>query len=48
MLMGGIDVRSVQDWMGHKRIENTLRYLHIIDAHRIETARKMSQSKYIV
>jgi hypothetical protein len=34
MLMAGIDVRSVQDWMGHKRIENTLRYLHIIDAHR--------------
>jgi site-specific recombinase XerD len=48
MLMAGIDVRSVQAWRGHRRIENTLRYLHIIDAHRIETARKMGQSKYIV
>ena len=27
MLRQGFDVRTVQDWMGHKSLETTMRYL---------------------
>jgi site-specific recombinase XerD len=27
MLRKGFDVRTVQDWMGHKSLETTMRYL---------------------
>jgi integrase len=27
MLRAGFDVRTVQDWMGHKSLETTMRYL---------------------
>ena len=32
-LMQGIDVRSVQRWMGHKDLRTTLRYAHISPDH---------------
>jgi type 1 fimbriae regulatory protein FimB len=40
----GYNVEQVQDWVGHKRIENTMIYGHITNARRQEMAERLRDS----
>ena len=39
--MGGVDLRTVQEFMGHKDITTTLRYAHLNQAHRREAIERL-------
>ena len=41
-LMAGIDVRSVQSWMGHRDLKTTLRYAHILPDHERRVMQQLS------
>ncbi len=38
-LMRGVDIYTVKDYLGHKRIETTQRYLHLVPTHAERTVR---------
>ena len=38
-LMRGVDIYTVKDYLGHKRIETTQRYLHFVPGHAEESVR---------
>jgi len=40
--MAGVDLRTVADLMGHKRIQMTMRYAHLAPAHKQEAVKKLS------
>lgn len=44
----GADVRFIQDWIGHKKIENTVIYTQITNPARDQQARKLFASPMIV
>ena len=53
LVMAGVDIRTVQVLLGHKRIEVTMRYAHLSPAHlreaisvlgRVATRTKQDQS----
>ena len=48
MLDAGSDIRSVQDWIGHANIANTVIYAQISNRARDELARKLMTSPMIV
>jgi len=48
MLDAGTDIRSVQDWIGHKNIQNTVVYAQISNKHRDELATRLAASPMIV
>ncbi|MBA2585100.1 MAG: tyrosine-type recombinase/integrase, partial [Chthoniobacterales bacterium] len=31
LLMGGTDIRTVQEWLGHKDVSTTMIYLHVLN-----------------
>ncbi|MFH1007853.1 MAG: site-specific integrase [Candidatus Latescibacterota bacterium] len=33
LVMAGVDLRTVQKWMGHKNIKTTMRYAHLAPSH---------------
>ncbi len=37
--MKGVDVRTIQELMGHRRIEMTIRYTHVSDEHKTQALR---------
>jgi Phage integrase family len=37
--MKGVDVRTIQELMGHRRIEMTVRYTHVSDEHKSQALR---------
>jgi len=41
LAMAGVDIRTIQELMGHKDIRMTLRYSHLSDAHLREAVRKL-------
>jgi len=41
LLDAGADIRFVQDWLGHSRIQNTIVYAQLTSRTRDETARKV-------
>ena len=48
MLDAGTDIRAVQDWIGHKNIQNTVVYAAISNPAREQQARKLFASPMIV
>jgi integrase/recombinase XerD len=48
LLDAGADIRFVQDWIGHKNIQNTVVYAQISNRAREEQARKLFASPMIV
>lgn len=48
LLDAGADIRFVQDWIGHKNIQNTVIYAHLSHKARDETARRVFATPSIV
>lgn len=48
LLDAGADIRFVQDWIGHKNIQNTVVYTHLSNRFREEQARKIFSSPFMV
>ena len=44
LVMAGVPLRAVQALMGHKRIETTLRYSHLGEAHLREAVERLTAS----
>jgi integrase len=42
--MAGVDLRTLQDLMGHKTIKMTLRYSHLSPTHTLEAVNKLCLS----
>src|SRR5215467_7655945 len=40
LVMAGVDIRTVQELMGHKTIAVTLRYAHLSPAHRLDAVQR--------
>jgi integrase len=41
LVMAGVDIRTVQELMGHKTIQVTTRYAHLAPAHQLEAAQRL-------
>ena len=48
LLDAGADIRFVQDWIGHKNIQNTVIYAHLSHQAQDEQARKLFASPMVV
>ncbi len=42
LVMAGVDLRTVQELMGHKAIEMTLRYSHLSPGHQLEAVQRLN------
>ena len=42
LVMAGVDLRTVAELMGHKKIQMTMRYAHLAPAHTREAVEKLS------
>ena len=42
LIMAGVDLRTVQDLLGHKTLEMTLRYSHLAPAHKASAVEKLT------
>lgn len=40
--MEGVDIRTVQELMGHKDIKTTMKYSHLAEAHKKAAVEKMN------
>ncbi len=45
LVMAGVDLRTVQELMGHKTIAMTLRYVHLAPAHQQEAIERLAQKR---
>jgi integrase len=45
--MAGVDIRTVQELMGHKSITMTMRYAHLSPKHRTDALEKLCASATI-
>jgi site-specific recombinase XerD len=43
LVMAGVDLRTVAELMGHKKIEMTMRYAHLAPAHKMNAIEKLSE-----
>jgi site-specific recombinase XerD len=43
LIMAGVDLRTVQELMGHKTITMTLRYSHLSPAHQLEAVQRLNR-----
>jgi integrase len=41
LVMAGVDIRTVQELMGHKTIQATLRYAHLAPQHQLEAVQRL-------
>ncbi len=41
-LMDGVDVPTVQKWLGHKDIQTTMRYIKLLPKHLQEQSKKLN------
>ena len=44
LVMAGVDIRTVQELMGHKSITITMRYAHLSPQHRIAALERLCES----
>lgn len=44
LVMAGVDLRTVQELMGHKSITMTMRYVHLSDQHRLDAVNRLVRS----
>jgi len=47
LVMAGVDLRTVQELMGHKTIAMTMRYAHTSDKHRLDAVNRLNKKKPI-
>jgi hypothetical protein len=45
LVMNGVDLRTVQELMGHKTIAMTLRYAHLSPAHRLDAVQRLNRPR---
>jgi len=45
LVMAGVDIRTVQELMGHKTIAMTVRYSHLAPGHQQEAVERLSKAK---
>jgi site-specific recombinase XerD len=45
LVMKGVDLRTVQELMGHKTIAMTLRYAHLSPAHRLDAVQRLNRPR---
>jgi integrase len=43
LVMAGVDLRTVAELMGHKKIQMTMRYAHLAPAHKLEAVEKLAE-----
>jgi len=43
LVMAGVDLRTVAELMGHKRIQMTMRYAHLAPAHKLAAVEKLAE-----
>jgi site-specific recombinase XerD len=42
--MAGVDLRTVAELMGHKTIQMTMRYAHLVHAHKLAAVERLAGS----
>ena len=42
LVMAGVDLRTVAELMGHKKIQMTMRYAHLAPSHKLDAVGKLS------
>ena len=45
LVMAGTDIRTVQELMGHKTIQVTLRYAHLAPQHQLEAVQRLCNTR---
>ena len=45
LVMAGVDIRTVQELMGHKTLAMTLRYTHLSPAHRLDAVQRLTRPR---
>jgi integrase len=45
LVMAGVDIRTVQELMGHKTIQVTLRYAHLAPQHQLEAVQRLCDTR---
>ena len=45
LVMKGVDIRTVQELLGHKTLTMTLRYSHLSPAHQLDAVQKLNRPK---
>ncbi len=40
-MMAGVDIRTLQELMGHKTIQMTVRYAHLAPRHQLEAVQRL-------
>jgi site-specific recombinase XerD len=47
LVMRGVDIRTVQELMGHRTIQMTLRYAHLAPQHQLEAIQRLCDTRYL-
>ena len=45
--MAGVDLRTVQELLGHKTLAMTLRYAHLLPAHQLDAVQRLNRADSI-
>ena len=45
LVMAGVDIRTIQELMGHKTITMTLRYAHLAPQHQLEAVQRLCETE---
>src|SRR5262249_46153033 len=45
LVMAGVDIRTVQELMGHRTLAMTMRYAHLTPAHKLDAVQRLSRRR---